>query len=95
MATSSLLRPNPPRLLALVHQTFLALVLPPPPPLSHRLVKDLLMMDDYGQVKQVISALERDFTLSSNPNSRKGGLVGLAATAIALGRVSSYMDVIP
>lgn len=93
MATSSLLRPNPPRLLAFVHQTFLAVVLPPPlpctpPPLSHRLVKDLLMMDDYGQVKQVISALERDFTLSSNPNSRKGGLVGLAATAIALGRVS-------
>ena len=46
------------------------------------------MMNDYGQVKQVISALEHDFTVSSNPNSRKGGLVGLAATAIALGRVS-------
>ena len=60
----------------------------PLPLFSHRLVKDLLMMNDYGQVKQVISALERDFTVSSNPNSRKGGLVGLAATAIALGRVS-------
>lgn len=46
------------------------------------------MMTDYGQIKQVISTLEHEFTLSSNPNSRKGGLVGLAATAIALGRVS-------
>ena len=45
------------------------------------------MMTDYGQIKQVISTLEHEFTLSSNPNSRKGGLVGLAATAIALGRV--------
>ena len=45
------------------------------------------MLTDYGQIKQVISTLEHEFTLSSNPNSRKGGLVGLAATAIALGRV--------
>ena len=53
-----------------------------------RMVKDLVMMTDYGQIKQVISTLEHEFTLSSNPNCRKGGLVGLAATAIALGRVS-------
>ena len=46
-----------------------------------------MMLTDYGQIKQVISTLEHEFTLSSNPNSRKGGLVGLAATAIALGRV--------
>ena len=51
------------------------------------MVKDLVMLTDYGQIKQVISTLEHEFTLSSNPNSRKGGLVGLAATAIALGRV--------
>ena len=47
------------------------------------------MMNDYSPIKQVIFTLEHDFTLSSNPNSRKGGLVGLAATAIALGRVST------
>lgn len=51
------------------------------------MVKDLVMMVDYAQIKQVINTLKHDFTLSSNPNSRKGGLVGLAATAIALGRV--------
>jgi len=54
------------------------------------MVKDLVMLNDYSQVKQVISALEHSFTLSSNSHSRKGGLVGLAATAIALGRVSAY-----
>ena len=52
------------------------------------MVKDLVMLTEYGQIKQIISTLEHEFTLSSNPNSRKGGLVGLAATAIALGRVS-------
>ncbi len=46
------------------------------------------MMNDYSQIKQVIYVLENEFTLSTNPNTRKGGLVGLAAIAIALGRVS-------
>ena len=46
------------------------------------------MINDYSQIKQVVSGLVHDFTLSSSANSRKGGLVGLAATAIALGRVS-------
>ena len=45
------------------------------------------MMNDYNRIKQVINVLEHEFTLSTNPNTRKGGLVGLAATAIALGRV--------
>ena len=46
------------------------------------------MINDYSQIKQVVSVLVHDFTLSSSANTRKGGLVGLAATAIALGRVS-------
>ena len=54
----------------------------------YRMVKDLVMINDYSQIKQVVSALVHDFALSSSANSRKGGLVGLAATAIALGRVS-------
>lgn len=52
------------------------------------MVKDLVVSNDSSQIKHVICALEHDFTLSSNPNSRKGGLVGLAAASIALGRVS-------
>lgn len=55
---------------------------------THRLVKDHIMMNDYSKIKMVISILEQEFTLSANANTRKGGLVGLAATAIALGRVS-------
>ena len=51
------------------------------------MVKDYVARNEFGMVKDVIGALKDDFTLSSNPNSRKGGLVGLAATAIALGRV--------
>ena len=49
------------------------------------------MVNESSHIKQVISTLEHDFTLSSNPNSRKGGLVGLAATSIALGRVSPQL----
>lgn len=52
------------------------------------MVKEHVQVNEYSRIKQAISALEHDFTLSSSPNSRKGGLVGLAATAIALGRVS-------
>ena len=56
------------------------------------MVKDLVMINDYSQIKQVVLALVHDFTLSSSANTRKGGLVGLAATAIALGRVSEEKE---
>ena len=55
---------------------------------SRRTVKDLVAKNEFGQVKDIIIHLKDDFTLSSSPNSRKGGLVGLAAIAIGLGRVS-------
>ena len=45
------------------------------------------------QIKKLMKILGQDFTLSNNPNSRKGGLIGLAAMAIALGRDSAkYID---
>ena len=56
-----------------------------------RTVKELVSKNEFSQVKDIIIHLKDDFTLSSNPNSRKGGLVGLAAIAIALGRVSSLV----
>ena len=40
-----------------------------------------------GQIKKLIRVLGQDFTLSQNPSTRKGGLIGLAAIAIALGKV--------
>ena len=55
------------------------------------MIKESVASNDFGRVKEVICCLKDEFTLSSNPNTRKGGVVGLAATAIALGRVSVYI----
>ncbi len=35
----------------------------------------------------MLDVVRKDFILSTNPNCRKGGLLALAATAIALGQV--------
>jgi vacuole morphology and inheritance protein 14 len=40
------------------------------------------------RITQIIDTLVQDFVYSNNPNARNGGLIGLAATAIALGPVS-------
>jgi len=37
-------------------------------------------------VKKVIDMLVNNFVLSQNPNAKKGGLIGVAAAAIALGK---------
>ena len=39
-----------------------------------------------SQVEKLLEVLS-DFARSQNPNTRKGGLIGLAAAAIALGKV--------
>ena len=38
------------------------------------------------QVRKVIDMLVNNFVLSQNPNAKKGGLIGVAAAAIALGK---------
>lgn len=45
------------------------------------------MHNNTTQITKMLKVLGQDFTLSSNPNSRKGGLIGLAAMSIALGKV--------
>ena len=37
-------------------------------------------------MKKVIDILVNNFVLSQNPNAKKGGLIGVAAAAIALGK---------
>ena len=37
------------------------------------------------EMEQIVSLLVNDYALSSQPNFRKGGLIGLAAAALALG----------
>lgn len=51
-----------------------------------RIVRELISRNDTKQVRRVIEMLINNFALSQNSNSRKGGLIGLAATAIALGK---------
>ena len=46
-----------------------------------------MQLNQDGQVKKILKILGEDFAGSSNPNTRKGGLIGLAAAAIALGKV--------
>ncbi|CAM9431837.1 unnamed protein product [Chrysoparadoxa australica] len=48
------------------------------------LVRELQNVRDTDRVCNIIALLGQDFTTSTNSNHRKGGLIGLAATAIGL-----------
>jgi vacuole morphology and inheritance protein 14 len=43
---------------------------------------------NHVQIQKLVKVLGTDFALSQNSNMRKGGLIGLAAMAIALGKVT-------
>ncbi|KXJ24188.1 protein VAC14 homolog [Exaiptasia diaphana] len=51
-----------------------------------RMVKEFVASNDVKQIKRLTQVLAEDFAISHNCHSRKGGLIGLAATAIALGK---------
>ena len=57
-----------------------------------RMVRDYVASNNTLQIKKLLQVLGQDFALSQNPNSRKGGLIGLAATSIALGKVRDIPD---
>ncbi|XP_054714365.1 protein VAC14 homolog [Uloborus diversus] len=58
-----------------------------------KMVKDFQKVNETNEIKKLLKVLGEDFTLSQNINSRKGGLIGLAATAIALAKDTSlYAD---
>ena len=52
-----------------------------------QLVKELNVNKETEKIRSVINHLVRNFSDSSQGNSRKGGLIALAATAIGLGPV--------
>ena len=56
---------------------------------SSRLTRECVALPNHGQIQKLIKVLGTDFALSLNSNMRKGGLIGLAAMAIALGKVSN------
>ncbi|CAH7062129.1 Vac14 [Phodopus roborovskii] len=53
-----------------------------------KLVRDFVAQNNTMQIKHVIQTLSQEFALSQHPHSRKGGLIGLAACSIALGKDS-------
>ncbi|XP_006816625.1 protein VAC14 homolog [Saccoglossus kowalevskii] len=53
-----------------------------------KMVKEYVASNNTEQIKKLISVLTNEFAMSHNPNGRKGGLIGLAASAIALGKES-------
>lgn len=59
----------------------------------YRMVRDFQAVGNVVQIKKLLKILSHDFAMSLNPNSRKGGLIGMAAMAIALGRdCSQYLE---
>jgi adenine-specific DNA glycosylase len=53
-----------------------------------RVIRDLVANKDYDKVKKIIQQLCNDFAYAVHqPHARNGGLIGLAAAAIALGPV--------
>lgn len=51
------------------------------------MVKEFVANNDVKQIKRLTIVLAEEFAVSHNTHARKGGLIGLAATAIALGKV--------
>jgi vacuole morphology and inheritance protein 14 len=57
------------------------------------MVKEFIANKDVAMIKRLTSVLRTEFSVSHNPHSRKGGLIGLAATAIALGKVINLLGI--
>ncbi|KAK2189817.1 hypothetical protein NP493_96g09005 [Ridgeia piscesae] len=53
-----------------------------------KMVREFVKTDNTGQIDALLRVLGQDFTMSHSPNSRKGGLIGLAAVSIAIGKDS-------
>ncbi|XP_075366565.1 protein VAC14 homolog isoform X3 [Mycteria americana] len=57
-----------------------------------KLVREFVAQNNTSQIKHVIQILSQEFALSQHPHSRKGGLIGLAACSIALGKLAADPD---
>ena len=55
---------------------------------SFRMVRELIAVQNYEQIERICRILSEHFVLSQNGNFRRGGLIGIAALAIACGKVS-------
>jgi len=51
------------------------------------MVRELIASQNYEQIERICRILSEHFVLSQNGNFRRGGLIGIAALAIACGQV--------
>lgn len=51
------------------------------------MVKEFAAVQNTAQIQKLLTVLGREFAMSKSPNYKKGGLIGLAAMAVALGKV--------
>lgn len=58
------------------------------------MVKEFAAVNNTVQIRKLLKVLGQDFATSQNTNTKKGGLIGLAATAVALGKVWQLMFVV-
>lgn len=56
----------------------------------YRMVTEFNLSKNHTQIRRLIVVLGQDFATSKDNNRRKGGLLGLAATSIGLGKVRNY-----
>jgi len=54
------------------------------------MVKEFAAVNNSMQIRRLLKVLGQDFAMSKNPNSKKGGLIGLAAMAVGLGKVCTF-----
>jgi hypothetical protein len=52
------------------------------------MVRELIAVQNFEQIERICKILSEHFVLSQNGNFRRGGLIGIAALAIACGKVS-------
>ncbi|VVC39548.1 Armadillo-type fold,Vacuolar protein 14 C-terminal Fig4-binding domain,HEAT, type 2,Armadillo-like [Cinara cedri] len=58
-----------------------------------KMVKEFAAVNNSMQIRRLLKVLGHDFAMSKNPNTKKGGLIGLAALAVGLGKDTvNYID---
>lgn len=51
-----------------------------------KIIRDFLAIGNHQEISRIVKFLSNNYVLSQNQNNKKGGLIGLAACAIALGK---------
>lgn len=58
------------------------------------MVKEFAAVNNSMQIRRLLKVLGQDFAMSKNPNTKKGGLIGLAAMAVGLGKVRIFIFIV-